>query len=358
MSDYEPTQAARVIEKFVTDDLSNWHVRLSRRRFWKSESSVDKQAAFETLYECLMVIGQLMSTHAPFFAEWLYKSLSDPIREKAKAMNSPLRFESVHLSNLTKCEENRIDESLERRMDYAQRICSLVLSLRKAQKLRVRQPLTQILLPVLNTEFKSDIESVEELIKSEVNIKQINYLTEDDSVIKKKAKPNFRTLGKKLGKAMQEGARLIQEFGMADIKQLESGNTVKLSLHNEQYEIAIEDVEIVTEDIPGWLVSHDGELTVALDIALNDDLIAEGYARELINRIQNVRKTKDFNVTDRIQVKLEPNKDIEIAVNKFGDLIKSEVLANSIQIDPSGFTDSFDWLEDVVVQYSIEKAAV
>lgn len=157
---------------------------------------------------------------------------------------------------------------------------------------------------------------------------------------------------------MQEGARLIQEFGMADIKQLESGNTVKLSLHNEQYEIAIEDVEIVTEDIPGWLVSHDGELTVALDIALNDDLIAEGYARELINRIQNVRKTKDFNVTDRIQVKLEPNKDIEIAVNKFGDLIKSEVLANSIQIDPSGFTDSFDWLEDVVVQYSIEKAAV
>jgi isoleucyl-tRNA synthetase len=358
MSDYEPTQAARVIEKFVTDDLSNWHVRLSRRRFWKSESSVDKQAAFETLYECLMVIGQLMSTHAPFFAEWLYKSLSDPIREKAKAMNSPLRFESVHLSNLTKCEENRIDESLERRMDYAQRICSLVLSLRKAQKLRVRQPLTQILLPVLNTEFKSDIESVEELIKSEVNIKQINYLTEDDSVIKKKAKPNFRTLGKKLGKAMQEGARLIQEFGMADIKQLESGNTVKLSLHNEQYEIAMEDVEIVTEDIPGWLVSHDGELTVALDIALNDDLIAEGYARELINRIQNVRKTKDFNVTDRIQVKLEPNKDIEIAVKKFGDLIKSEVLANSIQIDPSGFTDSFDWLEDVVVQYSIEKAAV
>ena len=353
MSDYEPTQAARVIEKFVTDDLSNWHVRLSRRRFWKSESSVDKQAAFETLYECLMVIGQLMSTHAPFFAEWLYKSLSDPIREKAKAMNSPLRFESVHLSNLTKCEENRIDESLERRMDYAQRICSLVLSLRKAQKLRVRQPLTQILLPVLNTEFKSDIESVEELIKSEVNIKQINYLTEDDSVIKKKAKPNFRTLGKKLGKAMQEGARLIQEFGMADIKQLESGNTVKLSLHNEQYEIAIEDVEIVTEDIPGWLVSHDGELTVALDIALNDDLIAEGYARELINRIQNVRKTKDFNVTDRIQVKLETNKDIEIAVNKFGDLIKSEVLANSIQIDPSGFTDSFDWLDDVVVQYSI-----
>jgi len=358
MSDYEPTQAARVIEKFVTDDLSNWHVRLSRRRFWKSESSVDKQAAFETLYECLMVIGQLMSTHAPFFAEWLYKSLSDPIREKAKAMNSPLRFESVHLSNLTKCEENRIDESLERRMDYAQRICSLVLSLRKAQKLRVRQPLTQILLPVLNTEFKSDIESVEELIKSEVNIKQINYLTEDDSVIKKKAKPNFRTLGKKLGKAMQEGARLIQEFGMADIKQLESGNTVKLSLHNEQYEIAIEDVEIVTEDIPGWFVSHDGELTVALDIALNDDLIAEGYARELINRIQNVRKTKDFNVTDRIQVKLEPNKDIEIAINKFGDLIKSEVLANSIQIDSSGFTDSFDWLEDVVVQYSIEKAAV
>ena len=219
--------------------------------------------------------------------------------------------------------------------------------------LRVRQPLTQILLPVLNTEFKSDIESVEELIKSEVNIKQINYLTEDDSVIKKKAKPNFRTLGKKLGKAMQEGARLIQEFGMADIKQLESGNTVKLSLHNEQYEIAIEDVEIVTEDIPGWLVSHDGELTVALDIALNDELIAEGYARELINRIQNVRKTKDFNVTDRIQVKLEPNKDIEIAVNKFGDLIKSEVLANSIQIDPSGFTDSFDWLDDVVVQYSI-----
>lgn len=354
MIDYEPTQAARLIEKFVTDDLSNWHVRLSRRRFWKSESTSDKQSAFETLYECLMVASQLMSAHAPFFADWLYKSLSDPIRNHARIIQSPLQYDSVHLSNLTRCELKYIDTELERRMDYAQRISSLVLSLRKAQKIRVRQPLKQILIPVLDPNFKDDITKVAELILSEVNIKEINYLTEDDAVIQKKAKANFRNLGKKLGKSMQEGSKIIQELTTVDINKIESGEAFDIEIQGQHYTIGLDDIEIVTEDIPGWLVSRDGALTVALDIHIDDALLAEGYARELINRIQNIRKGQDFNVTDRISVILERNPEIEIAVTQFSDLISNEVLANSITIIDSKMQNQFVWLDDVEVSYDVK----
>jgi isoleucyl-tRNA synthetase len=356
MDDYEPTQAARVVEEFVSDDLSNWYVRLSRRRFWKSESTSDKQAAFETLFECLVAVSQLMASLAPFMADWLYRNLTEGIRKKSADKNSALHFESVHLTNLSNANENWIDDALERRMDLAQRASSLVLSLRKAQKIRVRQPLKQILIPVLDDAMQTDLQKVEELIKSEVNVKEVNYIRGETGLVKKKAKPNFRTLGKKLGKHMKEASELILKFSNEQIQILEQGAEVVLKLEDEQFSILREDVEIVSEDIPGWLVSHDGSMTVALDINITEALLAEGNARELINRIQNIRKEKNFNVTDRIQVKLGDNKEIASALHSFTELISNEVLANSIEISTATFAEKMDWLDDQ--QIGIEVSVV
>ncbi len=354
MDDFEPTQAARCIEQFVTDDLSNWYVRLSRRRFWKSESSIDKQAAFETLYECLMVTSQLMASLAPFMSEWLYRNLTHALKTKGPSQDSSLAMVSVHLTDLSKGEPTLIDVSLERRMDLAQRICTLVLSLRKAQKLRVRQPLKQILIPVSSEEFKADIHKVEELIKAEVNIKEINYISADTDLVKKKAKPNFKTLGKKLGKHMKEAAESILALDADSIKQLETGKSLELQFEGAGFQILLEDVEILSEDIPGWLVSNDGALTVALDISINDELLAEGYARELINRIQNIRKDKQFNVTDRIQVNVQAHPDIQRALSGFQQLICNEVLADSIQESSSVYSDTIEWLEDQKIGIKVD----
>ncbi len=346
MDDYEPTQAARVIEQFVSNDLSNWYVRLSRRRFWKSESSVDKQAAFETLFECLMVSTQLMASLAPFMAEWLYRNLTNALRDKAIKIQSPLRHESVHLSDLVQSEPDLMDIDLERRMDLAQRVSSLVLSLRKAQKIRVRQPLKQILIPVINKQMQSDLDKVADLIKSEVNIKEINFIEGDTGLIKKKAKPNFRTLGKKLGKHMKEAAELIGKFTNEQIDKIDIGEELMISIDSVSYSILKEDIEIMSEDIPGWLVSHDGNLTVALDINITEELLCEGNARELINRIQNIRKEKNFNVTDRINIMLQTHDDLSRALELFGNLIRNEVLADAIDLNNSSFTEYIDWLDD------------
>jgi isoleucyl-tRNA synthetase len=354
MDDYEPTLAARVVEQFVSDDLSNWYVRLSRRRFWKSESSSDKQAAFETLFECLMVSTQLMASLAPFMAEWLYRNLTNALREKSIKIHSPLRHESVHLSDLVQAEHDLIDSRLERRMDLAQRVSSLVLSLRKAQKIRVRQPLQQILIPVVNKHMQSDIDKVAELIKSEVNVKEINFIESDTGLVKKKAKPNFRTLGKKLGKHMKEPAELISQFGNDQIDRLDAGEDVMLSIDSVQYSILKEDIEVMSEDIPGWLVSHDGNLTVALDINITEDLLSEGYARELINRIQNIRKEKNFNVTDRIHVSLELNDDLSKATQKFRGMISNEVLADSLEFKNIDYQDKMEWLNDTLIGIKVQ----
>lgn len=354
MDAYEPTQAARCIENFVANDLSNWYVRLSRRRFWKSESSGDKQAAFETLFECLVTVSKLMASLAPFMAEWLYKNMTDTMRFQMLEPSSPFLIESVHLSNLPKPSTELMDEALERRMDLAQRICSLVLSLRKAQKIRVRQPLQQILLPVFSSEFKSDIQLVEELIKSEVNIKQINYISTDTDLVRKKAKPNFKTLGKKLGKHMKEAAEWIADFDAEKIKNLEQGKAIELSFEEQIYPILLEDVEILSEDIPGWLVSTDGPLTVALDISITDELKAEGFARELINRIQNIRKDKNFNVTDRISIDVESHPDIILALDGYRGMISSEVLADHLQVADRSFSDQFEWLEEQMIGVHVE----
>lgn len=356
MDDYEPTQAARKIEKFVGDELSNWYVRLSRRRFWKAESSFEKQTAFETLFECLMVCGQLISPIAPFFAEWLYKSLTDGIRNRGLVEQSPIRFESVHLTSLTVSQEEYIDLSLERRMEYAQRICTLGLSLRKSQSLRVRQPLQQILLPALSDEFKKDILMVEDLIKSELNIKSIRYLDAENDIIRKKAKPNFKTLGKKLGKHMKDGAALITEWANDQIRKIENEGIAQLRIAGENFEIGVDDIEIFTEDIPGWLVSTDEEITVALDIKLDDELLTEGFARELINRVQNLRKTNDLNVTDKIITFVESHPQLIQAVNTYSDMIKSEVLANEIQFtSDEASQEKIEWLNDETVLIGIKK---
>ncbi|MBN8680307.1 MAG: class I tRNA ligase family protein [Chitinophagales bacterium] len=360
MDDYDVTKACRAIEDFVDEHLSNWYVRLSRRRFWKASppsplsiregehnsapisspslmerglgGEVDKQAAYQTLFECLMVTTQLMASVAPFFADWMYRNLTDPIRGAAKANNSPLRHDSVHLTDLVQPDASKVDQDLEKRMDYAQRICSLALSIRKKEKLRVRQPLQKVLLPVLDEAFIAEVDGVKALILSEINVKELEYVTDASGLLKKGAKANFKTLGAKLGKDMKDAAAMIAGLTNEQINDLEKTGSLAVTLNGNNYSITPEDLVITTEDLPGWKVASEGALTVALDVTLNDALVAEGTARDLVNRIQNLRKDKDFNVTDRIAVRIERHAAIEAAVAQFGAYIQEEVLANSLSL--------------------------
>ncbi|MCB0704791.1 MAG: isoleucine--tRNA ligase [Saprospiraceae bacterium] len=321
MDDYEPTKACRAIDTFVNDHLSNWYVRLCRRRFWKGTMNADKQSAYETLYQCLETVSQLISPVAPFFSDWLYRALNPG--------DSSL---SVHLTDLVEVQESQIDSSLEQRMDYAQRISSLILSLRKKEKIRVRQPLQKILLPILDNGFQAQVEGVRDLILSEVNIKEIEYVDDASGIIKKKVKPNFKTLGRRLGKHMKSAAAIINDLSQQEIGAIEKNNRFDLQVEGESFVLTLEDLEVIPEDIPGWLVASEGGLTVALDINLTDSLQAEGMARELVNRIQNIRKAKDFNVTDRIQVLLQNHADVVAAVEQFGQYISDETLATGLQL--------------------------
>ncbi|MDX1408969.1 MAG: DUF5915 domain-containing protein, partial [Saprospiraceae bacterium] len=354
MDDYEPTQACRAIETFVSDHLSNWYVRLNRRRFWKGEMSEDKQMAYETLFQCLLVTGQLMAPVAPIFADWLYRNLTDVIRQKAIANNTPLHHLSVHLTDLTPVEEDHIDTDLEQRMDYAQRIASLVLSLRKKERIRVRQPLPRILLPVLDSHFQEQVEAVRDLILSETNVKEIEYVTDTSGIIKKKAKPNFKTLGRRLGKDMKAGTAIIQGLDDTAIAEIERTNAFELAINGTTYDLTLEDIEIVTEDIPGWLVASDGMLTVALDIHIDDALEAEGFARDLVNRIQNLRKDKDFNVTDHIVVTVERQPDVDKAIASFADYVKTETLARRLESANSVDGDPIEWIDGSVLKIRVE----
>ncbi|MEM9921793.1 MAG: DUF5915 domain-containing protein, partial [Bacteroidota bacterium] len=325
LSDYEPTRAGRKIQEFVEDHLSNWYVRLCRRRFWKGEYSHDKIAAYQTLYECLEAIAKLMAPTAPFFADWLYRNLNTSSGKEA--------YISVHLANFPSADESVIDKELEERMDYAQRISSLILSIRKKDKIniRVRQPLQKILLPVLDDSFQQQVEGVKDLILAEVNVKEIEYVTDTSGVIKKRIKPNFKTLGRRLGKHMKAAAGIIAQLGQEDIAAIEANNHFKLSVEGTDYDLSLEDFDISSEDIPGWQVANDGRLTVALDISITPELQAEGVARELVNRIQNLRKSKDFNVTDRIKIHIEAHEATEKALSEFGDYIRQETLAETIE---------------------------
>lgn len=350
LNDYDVTPAARAIEEFVDEHLSNWHVRLSRRRFWKGEMSRDKQAAYETLYECLNVVAQLMSPISPFFSEWMYQNLTGAVREKAKLNGTPLQYDSVHLTYLTQANESVIDKDLEERMELAQKTCSLVLSLRKKEKIKVRQPLSKILIPVLSPKMKEQLQKVESYILSEVNVKEVEYVDDAAGIVKKKIKPNFKELGKRAGQKMKAIQNAVSGFAQDDIRAIETNGTYALNLDGEAFELLLSDVEILSEDIPGWLVASEGTLTVALDITITEALRHEGNAREFVNKIQNLRKDKDFQVLDRIRVSVVKNSTFEQALTQFKEYISNEILAKEIVLVDSleGNTDEVEMNEEVL----------
>jgi isoleucyl-tRNA synthetase len=330
--DYEPTKAARAIQDFVNDHLSNWYVRLNRKRFWqpsmRGDLSANKKAAYETLYECLMVTAQLMSPIAPFFAEWLYKNLTDNIRESAKKNKTPLRFESVHHTLLVKPEANRMDKELETSMDHAQKICSLVHSIRKNSKIKVRTPLQKVLLPVLDENFSNRIKSVEDIIKSEVNVKDIQYIDDASGLLVKSVKPNFAKLGKQYGPKMKEVSTVINSMTKEEINLIEKKGT----LAKGGFDLVLEDVLITSQDIPGWSVASEGGVTVALDITLTDELKREGLARDFVNRVQNLRKDMGLEVLDKIGIAVEKDGEwVNQSLVEFKDYICSETQAMNME---------------------------
>lgn len=327
---YEPTQAGRKIQVFVDRDLSNWYVRRNRKRFWSKQYGDNEVAAYQTLYECLLKVAQLMAPIAPFFPEWLFKNLN--------AVTGKASQPSIHLLDFPVVNEQAIDPLLEERMDYAQRVASLVFSLRKNEGINVRQPLQKILLPVLNEQFMEQIDRVKDQILSEVNVKEIEYLTDTTGILKKRIKPNFKTLGKRLGKHMKAASQMIAELDQEAIAAIEKQGVYQMHIEGQDYELLLEDFDITTDDIPGWLVANDGPLTVALDVTITDDLKAEGTARELVNRIQNLRKEKDFNLTDHIGITLTEHPAIAPAILKFGDFIQQETLADALAMIPD-FTE-------------------
>ena len=344
-ADYEATNATRRIQSFVNDHLSNWYVRLCRRRFWKGDYTQDKIAAYQTLYTCMSTVTKLMAPVAPFFADWMFKNLNE-VTEKENQV-------SVHLADFPTADESAINKALEERMDYAQKISSLVLSLRRKENIKVRQPLPKILLPILDESFRDQVENVKDLILSEVNVKEIEYVTDASGIIKKRIKPNFKTLGKRLGRHMKAASIAINGFTQDDISAIEKSGTYQLNIDGESFDLTLEDFEISTEDIPGWLVASDGALTVALDVTLTDELLAEGTAKELVKHIQNLRKSKDFNVTDKIAVTLEKHEAIDSAVSLFGDYICNEVLANTLDLSDINEGDSIDLTDEIQLKVQV-----
>ncbi|MDD4848518.1 MAG: isoleucine--tRNA ligase [Bacteroidales bacterium] len=319
---YEPTKAGRAIFTFVNDHLSNWYVRLCRRRFWRGDYTEDKISAYQTLYTCLETVAQLSSPIAPFYSDQLYRDLNQ--------VTGKQNFESVHLSNMPIANEQLIDKDLEQRMELAQKICSLILSLRKKSNIRVRQPLNKVMIPVANLTEKEQIEKVSNLIMSEVNIKEIQYLTEASDILVKKIKANFKLLGPKFGKSMKQVADLIATMSQKEINELETNGIIHLSLNGDPIEILATDVDITTEDIEGWAVATDDGITVALDVTITEPLYQEGIARDLVNRIQNLRKEMNFEVTDRIQLTIDAATDLRQAIEKNEKYICSEILADAI----------------------------
>jgi len=325
-ADFEPTKAARAIQDFVDEHLSNWYVRLSRRRFWKSDNSEDKLSAYQTLYTCLETIAKLMSPIAPFFAERLYNDLNSATGKEA--------FESVHLADFPAYHADLVNKDLEERMQLAQDISSLVLSLRKKVGINVRQPLSKILLPILDKNFEHQVDQVKELILSETNIKNIEYISDTAGFIKKKVKPNFKALGPKVGKSMKAVAEYLTNLDQEDLSRLEQDGKLTFGIDNSTFEVQLSDVEVIAEDVPGWQVANLGKLTVALDVTISNELKQEGISRELINRIQNQRKNNGLEVTDRVTVRLYTNDgEIRSAVQSNLSYISAEILADTIQFE-------------------------
>lgn len=352
---YEPHRAARYIQTFVDENLSNWYVRLARRRFWRGEMTDDKKSAYETLFECLTVCSKLMSPIAPFFSDWMYKNVTDGIRSKAIQFNTTLKEESIHLSTWTNSDESLIDLGLNESMKLAQDISSMILSLRKKVNINVRQPLQKVLIPILDEQFEAKVERVKSLILSETNIKELTYLKDTEGFIKKKIKPNFKLLGAKVGKDMKEVAAEIAIFNQESILLLEKAG--RITLNTGGYELLIDEVEIIADDIPGWLVNVMGTLTVALDVNISEELRLEGIAREFVNRIQNLRKDKGFEVTDRINVVVAENEFIKEAINHNLNYICAEILANKLEFASTLTTKERVEINEKEIYISIEKAS-
>ena len=336
-TDYEPTKAARAISDFVQENLSNWYVRLCRRRFWKGEYAQDKIAAYQTLYTCLLSISKLSAPIAPFFMDQLYRDLT-------KRTNSE-NFDSVHLAEFPQYVENFVDKSLESKMQKAQTISSLVLSLRKKEMIKVRQPLQKVMIPILDQNQRHEIEAVSDLIKAEVNVKEIELLDDASGILIKQIKPNFKTLGPRFGKDMGLISKQIQSLTTTQINELDTLGVLNIEVSGNTITLSQDDVEISSQDIEGWLVANSNGITVALDITISPELKEEGIARELVNRIQNIRKDSGFEVTDKIQVHLQSNTELEKAVKANENYIKSETLTESLVFETTiqnGFEIEFD----------------
>ena len=324
LDEYEPTQAGRLIEDFVDEHLSNWYVRLCRRRFWKGQYEQDKIAAYQTLYECLETVARLMAPIAPFFSDEIFVNLN--------SITGNHKESAVHHVLYPKVMEELIDRVLEERMQLAQDASSLILSLRKKANIKVRQPLQKVLIPVLNPDMEQQLKKVEDLVKAEVNVKEIEYLSDTEGFIKKKIRPNFQALGKKLGGQMKTVSQALSGFSQHEISLFEKEGRYSIPVGAESLELNISDVEITSEDIPGWTVANKGPLTVALDINVTPELIQEGDAREFVNRIQKIRKESGFDVTDRIEVKVAANNGVNQALAKYNDYICAEILADKLEL--------------------------
>ena len=320
---YEPTRAGRAIQDFVIENLSNWYVRLSRKRYWGGEYSADKISAYQTLYTCLETVAILASPIAPFYTDKLFGDLNSITRRHAG---------SVHLTDFPKADETLIDKALEERMTLAQQISSMVLGLRRKVQLRVRQPLSKLLIPILHEDIIPQLDAVKNIILSEVNVKEIEYITDTTGVLVKRIKPNFKTLGPKYGKYMKQISARIAAMEQGDIFEFEKNGSYTLDIEGTSIALGLEDVEILSEDIPGWLVANEGRITVALDINVTKELKEEGIARELINRIQNLRKESNFDVTDKIRLTIGKHPEINEAVEHFASYIAGQVLAEKVEL--------------------------
>ena len=347
---YEPTRAGRAISEFVTENLSNWFVRLSRKRYWGGEYSTDKISAYQTLYTCLATVARLMAPIAPFYADLLYADLNEVTGKEPR--------QSVHLADFQGYDENLIDKDLEERMGIAQKASSMILALRRKEKLKVRQPLAKIMVPVLNPHFREQFDSIKSIVLAEVNVKEVEYLSDTSEIVKKKIKPNFKTLGPKYGKLMKEISAVVGAFSQKDIAFVEQEGSKDIDIAGQQVKQTREDVDILTEDIPGWTVATEGQLTIALDIAVTEELKQEGIAREFINKIQNLRKDSGFDVTDRINIKIESNNKINDAVLHHKSYICAQTLAVDLQLVdglPEGQVRDVEISTEVTARLVIEK---
>ena len=343
LNDYEPTKAARAINDFVNDNLSNWYVRLNRKRFWGGEMNEDKLSAYQTLYTCLETIAKLIAPISPFYADKLYQDL---------AGNG-----SVHLALFPEVNEGAIDKALENRMNIAQVITSMVLSLRRKVNIKVRQPLSTLMIPVMDDAQREAIESMSELILNEVNVKNFKFVDNEAGVLVKRVKPDFKKLGPKFGKTMKAVAAAITSMSQQEIASLEKNGNITLNIDGNDAVIEAIDVEIISEDIPGWLVANEGNITIALDVTITDELKQEGIARDIVNRVQNIRKSRDYDITDKINLVFAPNADTDAAINAYSDYIARQVLATSITIGDIAGLEGVETLEidEIKVDVSITK---